>query len=429
MTLKDLLEKRAAAVGRLRAINDSPEGSDGDLSEAQSKEFSELRADLEKVDERIGRQRLIDEADRQAAGQPIAGSADATFEQECRSFSLVNAIAAQIPGLDVDAGREIEISRELKKRNGANGEGFAVPMQVFHRPLEKRVISSTLPAGGPGANIVATDHRADQFIDILRAALVINQLGARVLNDLTGNVDLPRLKASATLGWVAENAAITASDSEYDKVSLSPKHAGVLSEISRNMVQQTSPDIENLIRADMAALLARAIDGVAIQGGGTNEPTGILATAGVGEVEAGDPDGGAVDLDLTADLIGTVDDANVNGRRAFLTNSKVKRVGMKLKDADNRPLTLPTLFHQEPVSFSNLVPNDLTKGAGTNLNAVIYGDWTDLIIGYWSQFDLLVNPFESTAYSKGNVMIRAMITADVALRHVASFAFADDVTS
>ena len=39
----------------------------------------------------------------------------------------------------------------------------------------------------------------------------------------------------------------------------------------------------------------------------------------------------------------------------------------------------------------------------------------------------LVNPYETTAYSKGNVQIRGIITVDVAVRHIESFAAAVDV--
>ena len=65
--------------------------------------------------------------------------------------------------------------------------------------------------------------------------------------------------------------------------------------------------------------------------------------------------------------------------------------------------------------------------AQTNLSGIIYGNWADLIIGYWSAFDLLVNPYAAGAYEKGNVQVRAMLTADVATRYVESFAAAKDV--
>jgi hypothetical protein len=73
-------------------------------------------------------------------------------------------------------------------------------------------------------------------------------------------------------------------------------------------------------------------------------------------------------------------------------------------------------------AVSNLVSSAGTKGTGTNLSSVIDGNWSELFMGIWSEIDLLTNPFESVAYSKGNVQIRAMMTVDIAVRHAASFA-------
>jgi hypothetical protein len=73
------------------------------------------------------------------------------------------------------------------------------------------------------------------------------------------------------------------------------------------------------------------------------------------------------------------------------------------------------------------VPSNLTKGGGTALSALIFGDWSQLLIGFWSELDILVNPYESTAYSKGNVQVRAMATADVAIRHALAFAAINDM--
>src|SRR5512143_2359481 len=99
------------------------------------------------------------------AADPRDLAGDGTFERECRSYSLLKAIASQVPGIRVDAGRELEVSAELQRRSGRAHEGITVPSTVF----ETRVLTTAAPAGGPGTNIIATDHRADQYIDILRA--------------------------------------------------------------------------------------------------------------------------------------------------------------------------------------------------------------------------------------------------------------------
>lgn len=432
MSLRNLEMQRTRITTEMRALNADPQGEGGDLSESQARRFDELRSAIEGLDRQIERQKFVDQADRQAAGETVAG--DPNFDAECRKFSLVRAVAAQVPGMNVDAGREREISAELARRSGRAFQGVAVPLSVFHQPIERRVITTALPAGGPGSNVIATDHQGAEYIDRLRAALRIRQLGTRVLSGLVGNIDIPRLKASATSGWVAENAAITASDAQFEKVSLVPRHVGAITEFSRNMLQQSTPDIEALIRDDFARILAEAVDKAAIKGGGANEPTGVLATSGIGSVALG-TNGGVPTWDSVLALISTIDAANaLDGSLAFLTNGKaVKKMRGTVRVATTDSVMIqegPDTLAGYGLQSTNLVPSDLVKGtSGAVCSALLFGNWADLLIGYWSEFDLLVNPYETTAYSKGNVQVRGMVTMDVKLRHPESFAAVADMVT
>lgn len=415
MTIAALRKERAERLDELKAIAEAPDGQGGDISEAQEKRFEAVKAELAGLDKRIARQEFIDAADRQAAGEPVTGQ-DMAFETECRNFSILRAIGAAI-GLNVDNGREREISAELQRRSGVTPEGVLVPLQVF----EKRVVTTAAPAGGPGSNLVATEHRPGEYIDRLRAALVTARLGARTLSGLMGNLNIPGLQKSATSAWVAENNALSAADAEFRQVQMTPKHCGALMELSRNMLMQTSPDVEDLIRSDMALVLAEAIDQVALVGGGANEPEGIIKTLDGTTPESGATAFATSMIATAATLIAGLDTANAMPSRAFVTTSGIKGALIAKVDADGKPFTLADHFHGEPTAVSNLLPTDL--GTGSNEHATVYGDFSDLMIGYWSQVDILPNPYESAAYAKGNVQLRAMMTADVALRHAASFAY------
>jgi hypothetical protein len=76
------------------------------------------------------------------------------------------------------------------------------------------------------------------------------------------------------------------------------------------------------------------------------------------------------------------------------------------------------------VTRTNLVPTD---GSSPETSYLILGNWSDLLIGFWSELDVLINPYVSGAYEKGNVQVRAMMTADVALRHTGSFAYGHSI--
>lgn len=62
--------------------------------------------------------------------------------------------------------------------------------------------------------------------------------------------------------------------------------------------------------------------------------------------------------------------------------------------------------------------------------AAIYSPaWENLVVGYYGGVDILSNPYESTAYTKGNVQVRCLLTADVVVRNTEAFAAADDMAT
>ncbi|MCX7161071.1 MAG: phage major capsid protein, partial [Proteobacteria bacterium] len=129
-------------------------------------------------------------------------------------------------------------------------------------------------------------------------------------------------------------------------------------------------------------------------------------------------------------LMGTLADANADiGNTGFLSNSKVRRAALKLKDGQNRPFGIPTIFKDEPVAFSNQVPSNLSKGTGVNLSAVIYGNWSELILAYWSSVDIVMNPYADSVASRGGALLHAFLDADIAIKHVESFVVAKDVVA
>lgn len=415
LRVRDLAERRAGKLDELRSILAA-----GDVNDEGRRHFDALKAEIETLDADLARAEFLAAAERRMAADVRDVAVD-PLDAELGGYSVLRAIAAQVPGLAVDAGREREVSAELQRRSGRRHEGLTVPLAA----LERRVVTTAAPVGGPGGNIIATDHRPDLFIEPLRARLVVRRLGARVLSGLVGNLDIPRLSKSASGGWVAENAAITASDPEFDKVSLAPKHVGGIVEVSRNLIQQSSPDVEQLVRADLAAVLARAIDAAAIAGGGTTQPLGVVGTVGVGSVTWAAT--WAKILEFISD-IETADGAE--GSLAWLTHPKVlPTLAGTLKvtgDAGAGFLAdAPDRMAGFPLATSTLVPTDL--GAGSDKTALILGEWSQLIVGYWSELDILVNPFETTAYAKGNVQVRAMATCDVAVRHPGAFSAAVDI--
>ena len=234
-----------------------------------------------------------------------------------------------------------------------------------------------------------------------------------------------------TAYWVAESGAPTEGAPTVRQITMSPKTVGAYVDLSRKLMIQSDPSAEEIFRSDMVQQIATAIDTVAINGGGSNEPTGILQTSGIGAVNMGD-NGLAPTWSSVVNLIREVSIDNAEqGSRAFLTTpqaaAKLRSVA-KVSGTDSKMIMddKSELFGYKVIATS-LVPSNLTKGTGSSLSAMIFGNFADLIIGEWGSLDVLFDPY--TGSSTGAMRVTCFMDVDVAVRHAESFAAIQDLVT
>lgn len=361
-------------------------------------------------------------------GQPLEQSAGAVElnQKEQRDYSFMKAVRGLVNGSGLN-GLEREVSDEIAKRQGREARGFYAPDSFWSGKRDLTVGTDT--AGG---FLRPEDHRGDQFIDALRSRLVLNQLGTRFMSGLKGDVAIPKLSAGVSAGFVAENGATSEVNATFAQVTMSPKSLGAFTDVSRLLMIQSDPSVEQIVRDDLLNAIAQKIEDVAIEGGGSNEPTGITGTTGIGSVAIG-TNGGAASWGKVVDLVKEIEQDNAaSGEIKFLTNSKVKS---HLAQTAKVSSTDSVMILNDPwnslygydMAVTNNVPSDLTKGTGTGLSALIAGDFSNLMIGLFSTSDVLVDPY--TGGSSGAVRIRVMQEVDVAVRHAQSFAACLDINA
>ena len=148
---------------------------------------------------------------------------------------------------------------------------------------------------------------------------------------------------------------------------------------------------------------------------------------------AGGTNGASITFDHLADLKREVAIDNADTATAgYLSNAKVEAKLMKLTSSGSGEYFYgpgagtPGSVWGRRFVISNQIPRNLTKGSASGTcSAVIYGNWSDLLVGMWGATDVLVNPFGS-GFSAGNLELRAMQTIDIAVRHPESFAVMKD---
>ena len=350
-------------------------------------------------------------------------------KKEQREYSLMKAINAAAKKDWGKAGLELEVSKELEKQYGREAKGFFVPTNIAWGNQASRDLTVASATGG--AKLVGTDQRGDLYIDALRAKTLINELGATVLTGLQGDVDIPRVSVKTTVAFMAnETTAVTEGAPQFDQIQLAPKTVSGFVDISRKLRYQSDPSVEMLVRNDILQQIASKIDDVAFEGGGTGEPSGIINGAGVAVVALG-TNGAAPTYGSTIDLIKEVDvDNALMGNLAYVTTpaawAKLAQTA-KVASTDSVMILDPAMnmLNGYPIYRSNNVPSDLTKGSGTALSAMFFGNFNDLMLAFWSGIDIIVD--ESSLSTIGGVRLVFFQDLDVGLRHDESFAVIKDM--
>ena len=367
---------------------------------------------------------------RQVANKPLAADVKLN-EREVKQYSYVRAIAAAIARAEGQAisGFEAELSQELERQLPANAKrhgGIYVPMRL---QAERAAISEALwNTSTKGSSTVFTE--AGEFIDLLRNQTVAIELGARLMAGLSSPVSFPKQTSAATAYWMPENDGtnVTASNATLGSVSLTPKTLQATTAFSRQLMAQSSIDVEQFVRNDLAAQHALAWDRAVLHGSGSNnEPTGIYAAGSVNSIAmGGTPTYGKL-IDMVTEVL---KDNALMGNLAFATTP-----GMAGKLAqtviaastDSRMIWTGPLNDGQLVGYRAVATNQVlaTLGSGSD-HGVIFGDFTSVMIGTWGALEIVVDPY--ALKKQGMVEVTSFQLADIALRHPQSFCKATGAT-
>jgi len=397
MTLTELLEKRSSTVNKMKALADAAAKAQRDLTDEESAHFETLKNEERSVQKQIDRVEYLRSLERSAPADHVGDNHNKDFEKLKRSVSVQNIIRSQMQGTQL-SGAELEYNKEAEKRSGKKAQGAFIPFDA----LETRATNNTTTA----AELVATNHRPQDYIGALRASNIVRQMGVRTLTGLSGDVVIPKFGTGLSLGWVGEEEAVPESNMSFDAITLTPKHTGGKTEMSRQLIQQSSPDIESLIREDLSYLVAQNIDQAIIAGTGVKDPRGILNTVGV--LTGAIPD----TWQEVLALIQLIEDQNITNLKWLGTSTtKTTLAGIEKSTGTGQFLYQNGQVGELPFNVSANMP----------ANKLILGDFSQVLLGVWSEIDILVNPYAEPAYSRGGVQVRAMATCDVAVRHPKAF--------
>ena len=344
--------------------------------------------------------------------------------REIKRYSICKAIRQGKLELD---GLEREASDGLTKVLHREPAGFFVP-DVALMPLNARDLSSGIASAG---GVTIELQVEPTLIEYLRNKMILGRAGAVMLGGLVGNISIPRQTGPGQAYWLAENAPTTASSLVLDQIGLSPKRLAAMSNYSRQLVAQSSLDIENMVRDDLLTVIALAQDAAGLYGTGvaSNQPAGLLGypanpagTYNYAQRAASVTFGGAATWKSVVQFEANVEDCNVDldETAAYVTTPLVKGVWKTATKAVNYPVYLwegggdPGAVNGYKAFATKQVQS----------NTVVFGKWRDAIVATWSGLDMITDPFSLAP----NFQIRVVVNllTDINFRYVLSFCASTD---
>ncbi|MDE0724648.1 MAG: phage major capsid protein [Alphaproteobacteria bacterium] len=423
MSRKEMIEERNVKAAELKKLTQKIEDEKRAFSEDEAQKFDVLETEIRTMDKDISRLERSASvvAKKVETAKPSLGMKDVDVSSsEARNYDLGGAMRSIIKGEKV-GGLAGEVSADYAKRNGLDENSFHVPMSQLNRSAAKIMEQRTVEAGNAanGGNLIATELHEDKFIQLLRNRSAL--MGrVTVYDNLVGDVDIPRATSGVTVNEVGESDANTPSNPTFDTIALRPREVSSEVEITHKMLAQNNFNLERLTMDMMLADTAAKIDAMGL--------TDLLALSGTGNVEGG-ANGAVATLNHIIALESEIAESNADVSNMFYlmnarTKGKLKSTPIESGHPD-RIMNIGNELNGYNTIVSNLVPSNLTKGSGTDLSAIIFGNFSDIILGTWGGMSFLANPYAKATERKTILHGHQMV--DFGFRHPESFAIMKDV--
>ena len=314
------------------------------------------------------------------------------------------------------AGFELEVSAEAIRGFGSDfkARGEFVPQSLLSGQRDLSAGTAT-----DGAELVASNLLAGSYIEVLRNASAVTRAGMTILSGLVGNVDIPRQTSAAASTWIsAEDGDATESEPQFDQVSLSPKDLACYTEVTRRLLQQSTPSIERIVRMDLAKAQALGIDYAALYGSGSaGQPLGLSGQTGINtkDLAAADP----TYAELVAMVALVMADNAIMGTPMWLIEANGwEALSTTPKQGSGVEGNFILGEAGRIVGYNHIVSNQLAD------EDYFFGDFSQILCGEWGGLEINVDPY--THSLKGKIRYVTFKTVDIAVRQPTAFCWAND---
>lgn len=425
-------------------------------------EFDEIQGSLTKatstiddLTKQLAEMKATDPGTRPVIGDPTAVSLDTKDHPVLKKGYLPPGAATseQLKGINVNHFPQGDIDNFSMVRlmlaqaksaqlGDAAYRRFAPWEKAYQEALEKANLGDQV--SGQDGGFLAPEVWSSDFYDRLYPQMIIGQLPVTRIRMTARTQHFPALVNGATVYYTAENATITSSSPQFRQITLNAKKQSALTYISNELILDSTPDAEAVLRNNLMREMAIDKDKQILLGNGqSGAPTGLQnATNVVTTAMAGSH---LVYTDLT-NIIYLVEvlnnSTNVGVGQATCTGIVaapiLKKQIANLLDSNGRPLLAFGLGEIKlPANNDSIagwlgVPKFVTSTIMPGTEGAQYvfaGDWQHLLVADRMDLEFMASNVAGTTFASDQTAVRVIHRYDTAVAHPEAFAVLGPVTS
>ena len=434
--IKALKEERGRLLGELSTLQSTIEREARSMADTENNRLSEIEARLGAIKAEVETLEKLQNLAAQAAGHSASRSEEKEKSNMAKDYSFKRAMEMAI------TGRREGVEGEFSAMGGSEFQRSGVSVSAHSIKIPSEVFTRDMTATGGtsgsegGVNVQTS---VGSIIDVLLPRTVLAGLGVQRLSGLVGNLDLPTASTLPSAGWNTENGTATEKSPAFSKITFSPKRLAAFISVSNQLLRQSSNSIDAYVRQYLINAMAIELEKVAIKGGGTNEPTGIIGNSNTNVVYAGNASSNSTNANgiaaVWADVVNLMKSVESNNGmgQAYITNPLVKAAlqttGRQASGVEGNFILQSGAneLNGYAMRSSTLVPSNLAKGTSSTLSALIFGDFSQLGIASWGGMELTVDPYSGATAGLTNLVLNAYL--DVNLLQPKAFAVCKDIVA
>lgn len=316
--------------------------------------------------------------------------------------------AEQALALDGDRAAADAGVREAPTPQNLRSVAFAKLLRSGEHSLndaERGAILNTMSTttGSEGGYTVQTDV-AMSLVEALKAYGGMREV-SQVIRTAQGNpLNYPTTDGTAETGeLIAENTTATDADASFGSVALNAyKFSSKIITVPIELLQDSSIDVEAMVRARLAERIGRITNTYFTTGTGTSQPRGVVTASSAGKTGTTGQTTSVIFDDLI-DLQHSVNKAYRGNARWMMADSSLKVI-RKLKDGQNRPIFIPGYESGNPGGEPDsllgkpITINDDVAAMAANAKSILFGNFSYYLIR--DALDIQILRFTDSAYAK-----------------------------